>query len=249
MRIISGILCLIAGLVAVGSGADPDDHLTDERLTIHTLIREDIFAGWRAGDMDRFERGEQNMQKLIELRPDARAELLAWRGGTELFRAVLAYESNDQAKYQQHLKSSEEAFAEAQELDPKNLGVASVIGGSYGLFADRLPQQVRKSAWDRSYENYQTLWQEQQSYLEKLPVHIRGELLAGLTQSSQRTGREEECGKYLDMILKVLPKTPYSRIAQRWKDDPQTAVAESISCKTCHRPGRLADRLAAETLK
>ena len=247
MRIASSILFVIAGLAVVSFGADPSDHLTDEQLSIHTLIREDIFAGWRAGDMDRLERAEQNIEKLLELRPNARGDLLAWRGGIELFRAVLAHESNDEPGFRQHMQTSKDAFDEAKRLSPKSVCVGSLIVGSYAMFADRLPEQHQREAWINSYEGYQILWKQQQSYVGKMPVHMRGELLAGLAQSSQRTGRQEEFAEYLDMMLQVLPKTPYARVAQRWKEDPQRAATETITCKTCHRPGRLADRLAAGT--
>jgi hypothetical protein len=40
-------------------------------------------------------------------------------------------------------------------------------------------------------------------------VHFKGELLAGLAQSSQRTGRTEELGQHLNKILEILRDTPY----------------------------------------
>lgn len=247
MRLVHLLFIVIVSSPGVAFSTDPSDHLTDKQLTIHTLVREDIFAGWRADNMDRFERGEQNVQKLLELRPDSRADLLAWRGGTELYRAVLAHESKEESKFRQHMQASKAAFAEAKKLGPDSNGVASVVGGSNAMFADRLPTEYRKAAWNSSYEGYQMLWRKQQSFVEKMPTHIRGELLAGLAQSSQRTGRNEELATYLDMILKVLPNTPYAKVAQRWKDKPQAAVTGNITCKTCHRPGRLTDRLAANT--
>ena len=207
-------------------------------------MREDIFAGWRADDMERFERGEQNIDRLMELRPAARAELLAWKGGTKLYRAVMAHE-------QEHLEESEslyseaiDLFAEARKLGPQNGGVAAVVGGSYVLFADRLPEAHRADAWSACYDNYQVLWSLQAPAVAQMPVHIRGELLAGLIQSSQRTGRADEMQQFLDKMIEVLPDTPYGRMAQQWKDDPQAAVGQNISCKSCHAPGRLTATLA-----
>ena len=82
--------------------------------------------------------------------------------------------------------------------------------------------------------------------MAKLPRHLRGELLGGLAQSAQRTGRTRELGEYLDKILKLLPDTPYEPIARKWKDDPNSASGARIACLTCHAPGRLA---ALEMLK
>ena len=105
------------------------------------------------------------------------------------------------------------------------------------MFADRLPESSRKAAWASSYEGYQMLWKQQQQHVEKMPLHFQGELLAGLAQSSQRTGRDEELAKFLEMILKVLPDTPYARTAQKWKDDPQAAATGMIACKSCPPTG------------
>ena len=76
-------------------------------------------------------------------------------------------------------------------------------------------------------------------------MHMRGELLGGLAQSAQRTGRAKEVDEYLDKILAVAPDTSYARVAKRWKEDPAEATNQRITCLTCHAPGRLAARRAA----
>src|SRR2546421_12391661 len=59
----------------------------------------------------------------------------------------------------------------------------------------------RNAAWhgrSRRQNNqyaYQLLWKSQAAGIEKLPVHMRGELLAGLATTAQRTGRVEESGQ------------------------------------------------------
>ncbi|HZN11298.1 MAG TPA: hypothetical protein VFC61_06460, partial [Blastocatellia bacterium] len=95
------------------------------------------------------------------------------------------------------------------------------------------------------YDSYQALWKQQAPVVEKLPVHLRGELLAGLAQSAQRTGRAQEMAQYLDKILELLRDTPYEPVAKEWKRNPEAAAATSITCRTCHESGRLAARIAA----
>jgi hypothetical protein len=112
------------------------------------------------------------------------------------------------------------------------------------FFGDRLPQEHRAAAFEKAYTHYQNLWEQQGRLVDRLPLHIKGELLAGLVQSSQRTGRQEETAKHLDKMIEVLPDTPYARMAERWKTDPQVAATSSITCKSCHTEGRLSDRLA-----
>ena len=231
-------------LVTPAFAESPDPPLDNNRLTVHTLVREDIFAGWRSKNMERFERGEKNIELLLEQRPKFRADLLAWKGGAKLYRAVLAREAGDNDEFKKLYDEAAALFTEAKTLAPKNPGVAAVVGGSYLTFGDRLPEELRADAWSKAYDNYQILWSQQGKLVDRLPEHIRGELLAGLVQSAQRTGREQEYTEYLDKIIEVLPDTAYSRVALQWKSDPQAAKTGNISCKSCHADGRLDARLS-----
>lgn len=236
---------LLAVFATVVVAQSPEPPLSDTRLTIHTLVREDIFAGFLVDDMDRLARGERNIETLLEKRPAARAELLAWKAGATLYRAVVAYENKKNDEYQNKIKAAKEFFAQANEAGPKNGGVAAVTGGSFVLFSDRLPETERAAAWSKAYDSFHVLWEQQASAVDKLPVHIKGELLGGLAMSAQRTGRKDEANKYLDKILEVLSGTPYEPIAKQWKSKPESAAKSTIACMTCHEPGRLSNRLTA----
>jgi len=231
--------------VTVAAAQSPEPPLSDSRLTVHTLLREDVFAGFLAGDMERFSRGEKNMLLLLEKRPSDKADLLAWRGGAALYRAVVAHENNRSDEFQQNYRSALDLFSQARQLNPESGGVAAVAGGSYLLFADRLPKEHRAAAWSQAYDSYRLLWKQQAPVVDKLPVHLRGELLGGLAQSAQRTGHTQEAAQYLDKILELLRDTPYEPVAKQWKKSPEAAAGTSIACLTCHESGRLAARLAA----
>jgi tetratricopeptide (TPR) repeat protein len=232
-------------LVTIAFAQSPEPPLSDTRLTIHTLVREDIFAGFLVDDMDRLSRGEKNIEILLEKRPTQKANLLAWKAGATLYRAVRAYENKQDAEFQKNYQTALELFSQANKAAPGGDGVAAVTGGSYVLFADRLPKEKRAAAWSEAYGAYTLLWKQQEPIVDKLPVHMRGELLGGLAQSAQRTGRTEETTKYLDKILEVLPNTPYEPVARQWKKNPEAAANTSITCMTCHDSGRLSARLAA----
>jgi hypothetical protein len=239
------VLGLLAGLTAINAfGETPDPPLQDLRLPVATLVREDVFAGWRANDMQRYARAEKNIELLLEQRPDQRAELLAWKGGTRLYRGLLALENGKNDEFELCYQEAIDQFAEAKKLSPQHPAVNAIMGGSFVLFGDRLPEKYRAAAWATGYENYQALWKLQGQLLDRLPLHIRGELLAGLAQSAERTGRHEELAEYLDKIIATLPDTGYERVAKLWKSDPAAAAKGNISCKSCHNEGRLEDRVA-----
>lgn len=240
-----GLFSFVVAMPALAEGpGTPDPPLDNQKLTVHTLVREDIFAGWRSKNMERFERGEKNIELLLEQRPKFKADLLAWKGGAKLYRAVLAYEDGNKEEFQKLYDEAKSLLDEAATLGKGNAGVAAVVGGSYLTFGDRLPEELREHAWQTSYDSYQTLWKYQGKIVERLPEHIKGELLAGLVQSAHRTGRDAEYQQYLEKIIEVLPETGYSRVALQWKENPAAAATGNISCKSCHAEGKLDSRLA-----
>jgi tetratricopeptide (TPR) repeat protein len=223
----------------------PPQPLADNRLSVNTLLREDIFAGFLSDDMERFARGEKNLDTLLEQRPAAKSTLLAWKAGVVYYRAVRAYENSQRDQFEQYYRQALDLFTQARQIGPQDGGVYAITGGVNVVFADRLPKEKRAAAWAQAYDSYQLLWKAQGGQVDKLPVHLRGELLGGLAQSAQRTGRTQELNEYLDKILAVLGGTPYEPVAKQWKKNPAAAATGSITCMTCHEPGRLAARLTA----
>jgi tetratricopeptide (TPR) repeat protein len=237
-------IILLALFVTVAMAQSPEPPISDTRLTVHALLREDVFAGYLTGDMGRLARAEKNLQTLLEKRPAAKSSLLSWKASIATYRAVRAYEANRDDEFQRKYRESLDLFSQAREIGANDLGVPGITGGTYAVFADRLPKEYRNVAWSRAYDAFQELWKAQGAAVDKLPVHIRGELLGGLAVSAMRTGREEEAMRHLDKILAVLANTPYEPAAKKWKENPKAADT-SITCLTCHEQGRLAARLNA----
>ena len=231
-------------LLVIGVSAQTQDALlTDTRLTVHTLLREDIFAGFMENRMERLEKAEANIAVLLKERPADRANLLAWKGGATTYRAVRAHENRQPAEFTRLFNEARDLFAEAAKAATNNAdGVLAITGGSMGFFADRFPEPQRSAAWAISYDSYSKLYKAQAPQLEQMPVHFKGEVLAGLTQSAHRTGRKEEAAQMLDKMLEILPNTPYEATAKQWKADP-ASQSSMLMCKNCHNPGRLAAKL------
>lgn len=236
---------LVFALVTAAAAQTPDMLLSDTRLSVHTLLREDIFAGFRNDNLERLARAERNIEVLLKERPSQRANLLAWKAGASTFRAVRAHESGQAEAFERHLADAFDGFAAAAKLGSGNEGVAAITGGTLATFADRLPEKHRAAAWSLAYDNYSILWKQQGAAIEKLPLHFKGEVLSGMTQSAQRTGRSEEAARYLEMMVTVLADTPYEKMAKQWQADPSSAAATNLTCKNCHTPGRLSNRLGA----
>lgn len=248
MRLLAGVLAALV-VIAAPAAQSPVDVLTDTRLSVHTLVREDIFAGFKSDNMARFERGERNIELLLAQRPEQRGNLLAWKAGATAYRAVLAHEAGRPAEFSRLYGDMLAGFAEAAKTTSGNNGVAAITGGTLVGFADRLPEPQRAAAWQLAYDSYARMWQQQGAEVEKLPVHLKGELLAGLTQSAQRVGRADEAARHLDTMLALLRGTPYESLATQWKAEPAIAATTNLTCRSCHVPGRLENRIAALNAK
>jgi len=236
----SGMLLSVIGMLSAAAPAG-----FDPRLNVHTLVREDIFAGLLGNDMEQFTRGEKTLEILLAERPDDRSSILAWQGSANIYRAVRAYEEKRPAEFAERYRRGRELLAEAARLGPDNPGVSAVSGGVYVVLADRLPPEHRAQAWTTAYDAYRNLWRMQGAAVEKLPLHLKGELLAGLAQTAERTGHKDETALYLDKMLTLLPNSAYEARAKKWKENPELASRTSVACQTCHDAGRLAARKAA----
>jgi tetratricopeptide (TPR) repeat protein len=234
-------VCLVSPAVP---GQTPDPPVADTRLTVHTLLREDVFAGFLQGDQARLARAERNLEQLLASRQADRAPLLAWQGSTVLTRAVMALEAGRTVQFRQLYQRASDLFVEATRLGPEAVSVFAIIGGTQTAIADRLPAAERAVRWEQAYAAYQQLLKLQSSVLDTLPLHHQGEVLAGLAQSAQRTGRDAEADTHLDRLLATAPDSPYARAAQQWKANPATRAGTKLTCQTCHAPGMLVVRLA-----
>ena len=244
MRVFKGVLFAFA-VVATAAAQSTEPPIAETRLTVHTLLREDVFAGFFENNAERVARAERNIGLLLEQRPTERANLLAWRGGIGVQRAVKAHETGDSAGFTKHFNAAREDFEAAKKASSGSDGVAPIVGGTYAFFGDRLPQEHRAAAWAQAYESYSVLWKQQAEGVEKMPLHFKGELLSGMAQSAHRTGRAEESAQFVDKMLTMLANTQFEKTALQWKADPASAATTNLTCKNCHSPGRLSAKIAA----
>ncbi len=239
MRILAGLI--LAAALAGSATAQP---LDDKRLSVHTLVREDIFAGLLEDDAARMARGEANLQTLLVSRPNERATVLVWIAGGEVYHAVKAREAKKPAEYKRLYARAKAHWDEAVALKSSDLGVPATLGGVILLYGDRLAPEDRKDAWERAYAAYTTINELQGRFLDKLPPHMRGEAIGGLVQSAQRTGRTAEYEAGLERMLVLMKGTPYEPTAIAWKTNPKAAGKGVLACKQCHDEGRLQPTLA-----
>src|SRR5690349_3932253 len=69
MRAFKGAL-LACAMVVTAAAQSQDPPIGDTRLTVHTLLREDVFSGFLDNNMERFARADRNLDALLTQRPD-----------------------------------------------------------------------------------------------------------------------------------------------------------------------------------
>jgi tetratricopeptide (TPR) repeat protein len=235
------ILVVMALLITAAAFAErkPD------KLPLSTWVREDLFAGFLANDTARLEAGMKKVDEFLAENPDS-AQGVAWRGLGEIQYAVRALEAGKPDEFQRLYDKTLATFERASKLGgPDNEAVRAIVGGTFSTYAERLPERLRKDAYQRVYDNLLALKEVQKAYFDQLPVHMRGEVLAGLAQASQRLGKEDEMKAYLAQVVAALPGSPYASRAAKWIERPELQKTVSLTCQTCHEPGRLKNRMAA----
>ena len=220
-----------------------------KNIPVSTWVREDLFAGYLDGDMARHGIGVKKLDDVIAKNPKD-AVAVAWKGGNALLFAVRAYEAGNMSGFEAEYANALDVFASAAEIAeqvrPAREGVLAITGGSFTVIGDRLPPKQQREAWLKVRENYTALHELQKDRFDSLPVHFRGEVMAGLAQAAERLGESEKATALTQELVVAIPGTPYAVFGKRWLDKPETRAKSKIACATCHDAGRLQARLDAD---
>jgi len=210
-----------------------------KNVPFYTWVREDLFAGWMADDMARFERSMQKTQEYLKEEPN-NMDALNWLGAGAVTRAVRAFAAGDYAKGDQLFGEGLALMDKAVAAQPMNLGIHATAGGTLMFFASQLPERHYKTAIDKARDHYVLLYKAQESMLDKFPLHLKGETLAGIAETEFRGGNRETANTYLQKIVTGMPNTRYAQIAETWIKSPESVTKKDrLVCQSCHEAGRL----------
>ena len=106
MRAFKGVL-LACAMVVTATAQSQEPPIGDTRLTVHTLLREDVFAGFLDNNMERFARADRNLDALLKQRPDQRANLLAWKAGMNALSRRAGARSREGRRVREVLRGGE----------------------------------------------------------------------------------------------------------------------------------------------
>jgi hypothetical protein len=219
-----------------------DELAIPQKLSIHTWVREDIFAGFLAEDVGRLELGVKKLDAFLKQNPD-NTKALAWRYGTLVFRMRQAAKANDMASYKSFRAIAADLRPRALS-NPADAGAMIVVGGSEILQTCFLPEQDREMFYKQGREVLMKVPKLQEAFFRTLPPHMRGELWSQIALASDRLGDKEERDKTIALMLENLKGTPYEKRAQKWQTQSEIKSQADHTCISCHEPGRLEPTLA-----
>lgn len=215
------------------------------KLSVYTLTREDMFAGPLQDDMNRFQAGMEKLDEMLRENPK-NEDALVMKGFGKVFLAVKALERGDRAGFDSLYSEGIGLMEQARSIRPNNLGVMAVYGATTLYFYPRLPAEQQPAALAKAKTYYEAMYRDQEKFIEKFPLHLKGELLGGLADVEYRLENREKAREYLERIVQTMPGTAYEAKARRWLEKPESVSKDDrLLCLSCHDPGRLKNRLAA----
>lgn len=232
----------VTALVAATAAQEP----RPANVPFYTWVREDTFAGLIDGDFARLAQAERKTQEFLQENPQ-RNDASNWLGATKIIRAVKAFKDGQTAVGDALLRDGLAAIDGAIARAPDDIGLRATAGGTLTYLASQLPEQHYRSALNRAREHYGAMYQIQSPALPQLPLHIKGELLAGVAETEFRVGDRERATQLLNQIVKELPDSGYARTASAWLAAPEKVTKDSrLVCQSCHEPGRLSSWTARQ---
>lgn len=237
------VVFLLLGLTTYAIAADAP--AKPAGITVHTWVREDLFAAVMVDDREAIERGSKKLDAVLAANPDD-AVAKSWRVLELLTRAAWADQKNDTAASKSLM---EKALAlRASIVDKKDAGVQTVLGGSLLFYAAKSPANATEAMYRDGRDHLVWVRKVQEAMLPKMPPHFSGELLSQLAFASDRLADQESKAKYLAEMKQYLAGTAYERRADKWQTMPIKDWT-GAQCISCHEPGRLTNVLSRQQQK
>lgn len=179
-----------------------------EKLTIHTWVREDLFAGWMVRDQPSFDRGVRKLDAFLESSPNDKNGL-AWKYFVLTYRMREALAGRDIAAYEKHLADAKALRGVIFDGEPRDSGPYIIVGYSLIGGALHAPEADQKWMYRDGREMLRKVQVMQGPVFERLPPHMRGELWSALAVASDRLGDREDRDRVIGDMLVKLAGSPY----------------------------------------
>lgn len=195
-------------------------------------VRNDFFAGF-AGDKVAFDRAMKGAEQAMQESPGDAAEAMSWHGAGLLSIAGQNFAAGDFAAGMQMWTQASAEIDKALELEPKSIGV--LIPGAAARFAGSraAPPQMAEPLLAKAIAAYETVYDLQKSYFDKLDIHMRSELLFGLADGYARKGNDVKAKEWFEKLSALGAKSGHMNQAELFLKGEKYTVT-GVGCAGCH---------------
>jgi len=229
LMLILAIAAFALGLVASLRSESPTNG-----SGFNSELRDLYFAAFN-GDTKAMETANKRAAERLAANPKD-ADAIVWHGAGAFFSCGQAFQAGDMETGMDLYRKGLDEMARAVELDPGNAGVRGVRGAilmQATLHMEGNPETGQLI--ETALSDYERLYDEQKSTLDKLDTHSRGELLFGIADGNRRLGNTEKAREWFKRIASEMKGTPYQTRADTYLQTGTLSVEES-SCQGCHTP-------------
>ena len=221
-----GLIALLAAFLLTLPVAAQEPMRFDEK------VRELFFAGF-AGNQDALQRGMAMCEETLAEDPDHPGALV-WQASGWFYESSFAFAEGDpetgMALYNKSVAQFDRAVALAPDSEETLIPRAAVYL-SVAPYITHAPTRI--GLLETVLGDYTKVLELQTPHFESLSQHTRGELLGALAETLWLLERRDEAQVFLNRMITELPESPYSLMAQRQLDEPETRT--QLTCLGCHK--------------
>lgn len=209
--------------------------VTNQHERFDHLVRNDFFAGY-AGNAEALKRAMAKCEVRLKIDPD-HPEALVWHGGGLMFQATQHFAKQD---WEKGIEQQQRGLAEmdrAVASRPKDVAILVPRAALLVTYSRFVPNVEQRSAMlARVVGDYEEVYRQQKSHLDKLSSHSRNELIFGLAEAYLRIGGEENRAKAHVLLKQSLADSDYAKEADAWLKAPADAKPTTFAhrCIGCH---------------
>ena len=222
-RLLIAAALLLACLAYEATGPSAATTASTESESFNETARELFSAGF-AGNQESLERGMALVEETLEADPDHTGALV-WQASGWIFQSREHFRQGDRDTGRALFAKGVAQMNRAVSLAPDSLQTLIPRAAVMLCSAPLIPDAATRTRFlETAAGDYAKILEIRSPDFDSLSMFTRGELLGALAEALWRLERREEAGVYLHRMIDELPDSPYSLMARKQLDNPETTA-------------------------
>ena len=220
-RLLIAAALILACLAYEATGPSTATTASAELESFNETAREFFSAGF-AGNQESLERGMALVKETLKADPDHTGALV-WQASGWIFQSREHFRQGDRDGGRALFAKGVAQMNRAVSLAPDSLQTLIPRAAVMLCSAPHIPDAaIRTKFLETALGDYMKILEIRSPDFDTLSMFARGELLGALAEALWRLERREEAGVYLHRMIEELPDSPYSLMARKQLDNPET---------------------------